>query len=143
MSTPDRSPSRRAVDVPGEVSLDTVVDLDRLYSLRAAVSAHAHDLGMDEEQLGKLLVVANELATNAIRHADGTARLRLWRSDDAVYCHVTDEGPGIRDPDAAGTATVALNATGGRGLWIVRQLSDSVVIESSDSGLSITAVLHL
>jgi anti-sigma regulatory factor (Ser/Thr protein kinase) len=137
------SPRQPAIEAPTDAPLDAEVDIDSLYSLRASVAAHAADLGMAEDRLSKLLVVANELATNAIRYANGRARLRLWRDGDAVYCQVTDNGPGIDDPDVAGTHEVPLNATGGRGLWIVRRLSDHVVIANPGAGAAITAVINI
>ncbi|MBV1850464.1 ATP-binding protein [Catellatospora tritici] len=114
-----------------------------LYSLRAAVGAHAAAHGMVDGQLSKLLVVVTELAANAIRHGGGRGRLRLWRVGDALRCEVTDGGPGIGDPDAAGVRPVPVRADGGRGLWIVRQFSDQVTIISDLSGTAVTAVLHL
>ncbi len=145
----DTSPDRDGasglptVGVPADPPLDAEVDIDSLYSLRAAVAAHATELGVSEDRLSKLLVIANELATNAIRYAGGAARLRLWRQAASVYCQVVDDGPGIEDPEAAGVHEVPLNATGGRGLWIVRRLSDDVVIERPETGTAITAIIHV
>jgi len=87
--------------------------------------------------------MATELATNAIRHGDGSGRLRLWRSGSALYCRVEDDGPGIGDPARAGRRLVSRNAVGGRGLWIVRQLADDCVIESGGTGTSVTVVVCL
>ncbi len=134
---------RSIPEAPEEVSLVSVFDANGLYALRAAVSAHASSLGMKSDQLGALLVVATELATNAIRHGGTMGQLRLWRVDEAIFCQVIDDGPGIAKPDQAGTQPVPLNADEGRGLWIVRQLSDQLVIDNRHPGATVTAVLHL
>jgi anti-sigma regulatory factor (Ser/Thr protein kinase) len=114
-----------------------------LHSLRAAVSAHAAEHGMDSSKISKLLVVASELAANAIRHGGGQGQLRLWQDGDALHCEVTDDGPGIGDASHVGTEAVPLNADGGRGLWIVRQFSDQLSIVSHHPGTTVTATLHL
>jgi anti-sigma regulatory factor (Ser/Thr protein kinase) len=124
-------------------SLVSDFDASGLYAVRAAVAAHASELGMDEDRLQRLLVVATELATNAIRHGGANNQLRLWRSDGAIYCQVTDDGPGISDPDDAGIRPVPLNADSGRGLWIVRQLSDRVIITNDTPGTTVTATLNV
>ena len=112
-----------------------------LYVLRAAVAAHGWRLGMDGPGLGILLVVATELATNVIRHGGATGSLRLYREGDFVACEISDHGPGITEPDRAGSTQVAPTAGDGRGLWIVRQLTSELRIHSSTSGTTITALL--
>ncbi len=116
---------------------------DRLYALRAALAAHGARLGLDGTRLGRLLVVATELVTNVIRHSDGTGHLRLWRAGESVYCEVTDSGPGIGDPQKAGTQPVPLGHDGGRGLWIVRQLTDECTITDHHPGTCVTVVFYL
>jgi len=124
---------------PARVVLEVGVEATGLYPLRAAVAAHATDLGMGEGQLDKLLVVVTELATNVIRHGGGAGRLQLWRDADMIACQVTDDGPGIADPETAGMRPIPLDADCGRGLWIVRQLCDQVTIESNGHGSTVTA----
>src|SRR5262245_47514769 len=82
----------------GDIALDQPFDADTLYQLRSAVAAHGSDLGVIEPTLTDLVLVAHELASNAVRHgrvAPGDpGRLRLWRDGDAVLCEVSDHGPG-------------------------------------------------
>jgi anti-sigma regulatory factor (Ser/Thr protein kinase) len=116
---------------------------DGLYALRAALAAHGLRLGLDGARLGRLLVVATELVTNVIRHCDGHGHIRLWRTGENVYCEVTDTGPGIADPERAGREPVPLTGDGGRGLWIVRQLTDECTIVRRDPGTTVTVMLSL
>ncbi|MBB5871736.1 anti-sigma regulatory factor (Ser/Thr protein kinase) [Allocatelliglobosispora scoriae] len=140
MTAADQPSSRESAT---EAGLVEEFDATGLYALRAAVGAHATQLGMGEEQLGKLLIIATELATNAIRHGGGKGRLRLWREGGALHCEVSDAGPGISDPDQVGTRPVPLNVDGGRGLWIVRQFADKVAVTNRSPGTTIHATLHL
>lgn len=80
------------------VELDQHFDVDSLHPLRAALAAHASRLGATDEQLEHLLIVAGELASNAIRHGGGSGRLRLWQRDRVLYCQVNDQGPGLPTP---------------------------------------------
>ncbi|MGW4463919.1 ATP-binding protein [Micromonospora sp. NPDC004704] len=131
------------VRVPETVALDQTFSVDDLYALRAAVAAHASDLGLPADRVEGLVIVATELATNAVRHGGSTGRLRLWNEDDDLYCEVTDRGPGIADPDVAGIRPVPLTSDGGRGLWIVRQLCNRLYLTSAATGTTVTAVIRI
>lgn len=128
---------------PAPVPLDQTFDYDLLYVLRAAVAAHAADLGADEDTTFQILIIAGELAGNAIRHGGGNGRLRLWAADGYLHCEVSDEGPGIPDAATAGTRQPAPAALGGRGIWIVRQLAERVVISSGTGGTTVTATVPI
>lgn len=138
-----RSPRSGAPAQPShEVSLVQDFDRNSLYALRAAVTAHAVTLGLPEERLGTIMLIATELATNAIRHGAGTGRLRLWHSDNTVHLQVSDDGPGIAQPGRAGLRPAPLSSPGGRGLWIVRQISDRMDI-AADHGTTVTVGLTI
>jgi anti-sigma regulatory factor (Ser/Thr protein kinase) len=112
--------------------LEQRFDSTNLVSLRSAVAAHGSALGLSAGRVHDLVLVAHELASNAVRHGGGSGLLRLWRLDGSVYCEVADVGDGFmfsrpeRRPD--------LNATGGRGLWIIARLADEMHVESGDRG---------
>jgi anti-sigma regulatory factor (Ser/Thr protein kinase) len=108
-------------------ALEESFDVDGLYVLRSALVAHGSQLGASDAELERILIVASELATNAIRHGGGRGRLRLWRAGDVLTCELADDGPGVPDP-AIGTQPIDPHAVGGRGLWICRQLADSLDI---------------
>jgi anti-sigma regulatory factor (Ser/Thr protein kinase) len=126
---------------PGPAMLDQLFDRNGLYALRAAVAAHAADFGTPERRVEDLVVIANELASNAVRHGGGGGRLLLWRNATAVHCRVSDGGPGMAEPDTMGTRRAAPAATGGRGLWIVRRLCDRLDVDTGPSGTTVTAIV--
>lgn len=138
--TSGRPSGPAGIDAPEVLTVDEPFDADRLYALRATLSAHASRLGAAPALIDRLLIVAGELATNAVRHGGGRGRLRLWPRDGSWYCQVSDEGPGFADP-AAGHSWPDPTATGGRGMWICRQLSDNLVIATGDRGVTVTVVL--
>jgi anti-sigma regulatory factor (Ser/Thr protein kinase) len=127
---------------PEVVAVDQPFDSDGLYGMRATVAAHAASLGAGPEQVEQVLIVASELATNAIRHGGGAGRLRLWRAGARLHVEVSDRGPGMADPDA-GTGPPDRNATDGRGLWICRQLAGDLRIATGSRGTTITAAVEL
>jgi anti-sigma regulatory factor (Ser/Thr protein kinase) len=128
--------------VPEAVAVDHQFDAERLHALRAALAAHAEDLGATPEQVERLLIVGGELATNAIRHGGGSGRLRLWRDGALLRCQISDHGPGIADP-TAGSRRPEPTALGGRGLWIVRRLCQDIAIETGPNGTTVTAAIAL
>jgi anti-sigma regulatory factor (Ser/Thr protein kinase) len=130
---------------PAAVDVDQAFDADGLYALRATLSAHASELGAPEEQIEHLLIIAVELATNAIRHGGGGGRLRFWRSDGHLYCQVSDRGPGIADPSVGRTPPDPTRVDGGRGMWICRNLATEIVIDTGPGGrgATVTAAILL
>ncbi|GAA3957793.1 ATP-binding protein [Actinoplanes auranticolor] len=89
--------------------------------LRAALSAHGLvDPAPADEIVDRVVLVATELASNALRHGRPPAVVRLLRCDDGRF--VVD----VADHDLAGVPKLAgihLAGVGGRGLHIVRTLA--------------------
>jgi anti-sigma regulatory factor (Ser/Thr protein kinase) len=130
---------------PARVALDQLFDGDGLYALRSSVAAHATELGLTEHAVSDLVLVAHELATNAVRHGGASAaapgRLRLWGAGASVVCQVFDVGPAPDDLAKVGLVPVGPTASNGRGLWIVRRLSQRLDISTGPDGTTVTAVL--
>jgi anti-sigma regulatory factor (Ser/Thr protein kinase) len=118
-------------------------DRDNLAEMRSLVSAAADHAGLDRRRVDDLLVVATELATNAVRHAGGFGVLRLWLGEGALHCRVTDEGPGLVGAEAAGFHQVPASSDEGRGLWLARELSDGLSVVAGKNGTSATATFRL
>jgi anti-sigma regulatory factor (Ser/Thr protein kinase) len=135
-----RRPSRG--NAPEVVDVDQPFDADGLYAMRATVAAHATNLGAGPVLVDQLLIVASELATNAIRHGGGSGRLRVWREDARLHLEVSDRGPGMPDP-TAGSKPPDQMATEGRGLWICRQLVADLRVATGLRGTTVTAVVGL
>jgi anti-sigma regulatory factor (Ser/Thr protein kinase) len=74
--------------------LDQEFDSGTLYALRAAVQAHAGQVGLSEDRTGEVVLAIHELAANAIAHGAGHGRLRMWERAGALSCEIVDTGPG-------------------------------------------------
>jgi anti-anti-sigma factor len=72
--------------------LDQAFDAGSLYALRATVAAHATEAGLAPGRADDLIIAVHELAANAVRHGAGHGRLRIWRSDQALLCEISDDG---------------------------------------------------
>jgi anti-sigma regulatory factor (Ser/Thr protein kinase) len=127
----DRRPGLPA----GPVLLEQDFDADSLYSLRAAVAAHASATGLDRIRVYDIVSAAHELAANAVRHGAGRGHLRLRSSDGNLYCEVRDhgsQGDGI-------PSDVPWRIEHGHGLWVVDQVCDQFSVDRRADGTSVTA----
>lgn len=98
---------------------------------------------IDEEIYGNLLVCLTEAVNNAIVHgnkADNRKQVRvcLKRDGHKLICFVRDEGPGfdfnhLPDP----TAPENIENLGGRGIFLMKALSDLVVFSNDGSSVEI------
>jgi anti-sigma regulatory factor (Ser/Thr protein kinase)/ABC-type transporter Mla MlaB component len=116
---------------PDPPLLDQAFDADSLYALRAAVAAHATQAGLAPGRADDLVIAVHELAANAVRHGAGHGRLRVWKSDQALLCEISDDGI----PQPAGTEDVIQWRTEpGHGLSLVRQVADQASLRSGPAG---------
>jgi anti-sigma regulatory factor (Ser/Thr protein kinase) len=110
-----------------------------LCHVRALVTEHAAAAGLDRARTGDLVLAANEVATNALKHARAPGRIDLWTSPEAVVCQLEDPGH-IADP-LAGRHAPRPSVDGGLGLWMVNQLCDLVEVRTGAGGTRIR--LHM
>jgi anti-sigma regulatory factor (Ser/Thr protein kinase) len=103
------------------------------HSLAGAVEAEALPRGRAEE----FLIAVGEVVANALGHGHGLAELTLWSTNDGVVCAVHDDGPGVDDPFAGYLPPGNDDAAQGMGLWVARQLSDSLAIQSGAGGTTV------
>jgi serine/threonine-protein kinase RsbW len=109
-------------------------------TLRRAVAGQAELAGLDERRSDDLILVVDEILTNAVRHGGGTGLLEIWVSAGRVTFRVVDGGPGM---DASLTPRPpAPTQGGGRGLWIAYQLTDEITISSSPGGTAVSGVVR-
>jgi len=87
---------------------------------------------IDPELYGNILISLTEAVTNAIKHGNSedeskTVRIRFEKQENDLAIQVTDEGSGfdyqnLPDP----TTPENLLKIGGRGVFLMKQLSDKV-----------------
>lgn len=128
--------------------LEQDFDGQSLYRLRAAVAAHALQLGLPQHRAGDLVIIVHELAANAIRHGAGHGRVRIWRQQQTVHCQVSDDGTGQAPgapapPDADGPGSLPWPVEPGHGLWVIRKLVGQPHFGASEHGSTVTVSLRV
>jgi anti-anti-sigma factor len=139
LPAPDRGarPDHRGAPI-----LDQAFDEGSLYALRAAVAAHVTQAGLAHGRAEDLVIAVHELAANAVRHGAGHGRLRIWRSDQALLCEVSDDGvpppagdDGVPQPARShGDPAAQWRTEPGHGLSLVRQVADRASLTSGPDG---------
>ena len=124
-----------------------------LHVLREAVLACAMAAGMPESRATDVMLVAHELAANAVRYGGGRGRLCIWIAAGAMHCRITDPGvSGFDGNPPAGMASRGPAVTRGpppwpyqpgHGLWLVRQAADNFTAMTGPGGSQVTASFAL
>jgi anti-sigma regulatory factor (Ser/Thr protein kinase) len=97
-------------------------DLTAAQVARAHVRDAAATLGLDPDRVADLVLVASELAANAVRHGAAPMSLLLDQRPDRIRVTVVNHGEG---PDPR-VLTAHPDAGHGRGLAMVESLADAV-----------------
>lgn len=125
---------------PGAVTY-MVRKSDDLKPARSFAVNYAGWVGLSQDGIEDLQLVATELATNSLMYTDGACRLAFWRDDDHLVCEARDNGRlddplvGRLDPGPAGPAS--------RGLYLVNAISDLVRTHTASTGTTIQAYLPM
>ncbi|HEX7744363.1 MAG TPA: sensor histidine kinase [Micromonosporaceae bacterium] len=129
-------------DVPLEPPPPTV-DVDRQFTnagqlalLRAAVQTWAEDRSFAAAATDDVVLAVTEVATNGLVHGAPPVRVRAWHHADILIVQV-DDSRGRRLPPAAGYRRPSLGPEGGRGLWLARQLADTVTAHTGNGCTSV------
>ncbi|MCC6989472.1 MAG: ATP-binding protein [Acidobacteria bacterium] len=112
---------------------------------RTAVRA-ADALGLSESRRGDVALIATELATNLVRHAQEGLVLIQTLGSPAGQCLellAIDRGPGMVDPQKCLQDGYSTGGTAGTGLGAVRRLADEFDLESRrEAGTVLLARVH-
>jgi anti-sigma regulatory factor (Ser/Thr protein kinase) len=129
-------PSSRGVPLPSPAS-DAMYHTYRsdLSQVRALVLKQAREAGLAEGRATDLVLAVSEVAANTLRHTHSSGTLAIWHNADEVVCEIHDQGL-ITDPQV-GRHRPPPDATGGHGLWIVRQVCDLVELTSDQEGTTV------
>ncbi|GGQ69406.1 ATP-binding protein [Couchioplanes azureus] len=136
------APGREPPDAPslqakgGGDLLDRVFGRDDITVLRHEVIQRIAP-GLLGDRLDGFVLAVNEVITNVVLHAGGSGRLRLTRTPTAIWCTVTDSGPGIPEEHQRPPAVPEAFEDGGRGIWLAYQLCDEVTMATGPIGTTI------
>lgn len=115
----------------------------RVSEARAFVSDFLNDLRAPVDDSSEILLAVGEAAANANRHG----RRPAGRSEIRIYCSlegpsvaitVADDGSGFDPARALEDELPDRFASGGRGLYLMKQLMDEVEIDTTDQGTTVT-----
>jgi anti-sigma regulatory factor (Ser/Thr protein kinase) len=112
-----------------------------LARVRQFVRDQAAKSGLPDNRIEDLVIAVSELAANTLRHTEGDGVLHIWCSAGELVCQIRDGGH-ISDP-LAGSIRPDSEAANGHGLWVVRQLCDTVNIQSDSGGTTIQLHMRL
>lgn len=124
---------------PGAVTYMVRKSAD-LRPARSFAVDYAGWMGLSQECLEDLQLVATELATNSLMYTGGACRLAFWKDDGHLVCEARDSGRfddplvGRLDPGPDGPAS--------RGLYLVNAISDLVRTHTARTGTTIQAYLR-
>jgi len=99
------------------------------------VGRQAIDAGLPGDTVEAVVLAVNELAANTIEHTDGPGLLSTWTEARELVCQIDDTGH-ITDP-LAGRVPPPWDAEGGRGLLLIHELCDLVLLHSSPRGTTV------
>jgi anti-sigma regulatory factor (Ser/Thr protein kinase) len=131
--------------------LDQRFDIGDLYQVRAAVAAHAAELGLSLELTNDVVIAVHELASNSVRHGPGRGRLRIWAIERTLICEVTDGAAAHTDavlPEQIRSTSLDYPdlpwpVEPGHGLWLVGKVADRLTVCCDDHGSAATARFDL
>jgi anti-sigma regulatory factor (Ser/Thr protein kinase) len=101
---------------------------------------YADWVGLSEDGIEDLQLVATELATNSLMYTDGACRLAFWRNNEHLVCEARDSG--CLDDPLAGRLNPGPSGAASRGLFLVNAISDLVRTHSTTTGTTIQAYLR-
>ncbi|GAA0924299.1 ATP-binding protein [Pseudonocardia zijingensis] len=104
----------------------------QLHEVRTTVERALAGHGYERERVEDIVLAVNELATNAVEHGAPEARMSLWTGRHGLLCEI-DDGGTLRDP-LPGLQAPHPAEPRGRGVWIARQLCDSLHVWSDGAG---------
>ncbi|WP_433796562.1 ATP-binding protein [Actinoplanes sp. CA-252034] len=127
-------PPQPPVVVDHDVGLHQLADLR---ALRAMIAGWTGRHGFRDAAAEDVGVAVTEIATNALVHGGSPARVRAWHDDGVLVVQVDDAGGRPVSPFAGYRRPEVTSKVGGRGLWLARQLADTVDVHS---GPGVTSV---
>jgi serine/threonine-protein kinase RsbW len=103
--------------------------------------------GIDPELYPNILISLTEAVNNAVQHGNRNditkvVCVRSEKNQEILHCEISDEGPGF-DPASLPDPTDPenLEKPGGRGVFLMRQLSDR--IQFKDNGSTVELDFYL
>lgn len=105
-----------------------------LFRLRSFVAGQAAEHGVARDQIDLWVLAVNEVGTYLGEQGVGTAAVRMWRVAEDSVCDLATATPLQSDPYLGFYPPGTRRGAGGEGLWLARQICESVEIRSRVDG---------
>jgi len=119
--------------------------LDSPSDLRESLRRAMRDGGVPARVADDVLLATQEACNNALRHGEGAGGCEIWVSfpRTAVVVEVGDRGAGFDLDEVVRQWPPSPTATGGRGLYIISHLTDSLEVVRRERGTLVRMVKRL
>lgn len=122
---------------PPFTDVDTIViDTHALAALREQLRQWTRDRDFAPSAIWDVVLATSEVATNGLIHGAPPVHIRGWHHADTLIVQVDDAG-GIPIPPLAGYLPPAADQRGGRGLWLARQLADTLTTYTTSASTTV------
>jgi serine/threonine-protein kinase RsbW len=126
------------------LNIEIASKLDRIPEVESMIDKVSEELGLNEDHYGNILIAVTEAVNNAIIHGNKYSdskkvKVEVKKDVGAIVFTISDEGSGfdyLNLPDP--TAPENLEKPDGRGIFLMKNLSDGVAFDSNGSKVSIT-----
>ncbi len=116
---------------PAQVDLHLrLVDADGLRPMRTALGAWAQRCGFAQTATADIILAVTEVATNGLVHGAPPVQIRAWRQNGTLIVQADDSRGRELSPLVGYRRPSSTTAEGGRGMWLARQLADTVTVHT-------------
>jgi len=116
---------------PHAIAVDINLMLD-LSAVRRLVAEQAMAAGLEPHRVPEAVLAVHEIASNALVHGTGKGQLRAWVAGRELLYQVS--GNDLIRARFPGHLPPKLDAEGGRGLWLARQLCELLAVRATPDG---------
>lgn len=120
-----------------------VFTLQDITKLRHAVSEQARSCGLHGPRLDDFVLAVHESVVNAIEHAGGHGRFKLWTVDGVIRSETSDRGAGIPEAYVNGGKRPSDESHTGRGIYLIRRLCDAADFRTGPGGTTVLLTMRL
>jgi serine/threonine-protein kinase RsbW len=116
--------------------------VDNLRIVETAIDEMSSQMGINQDNYGKIMVCTMEAVNNAVVHGNKSIESKsveiiISYINDSLEISVKDEGPGFKfDSVPDPTSTENIEQVSGRGVFLMRRLADK--IEFNEQGNMVT-----
>jgi anti-sigma regulatory factor (Ser/Thr protein kinase) len=114
-----------------------LTDTTELARLRAVLSGWTRQQDFDTAAADDVALAVTEIAANGLAHGAAPVRVRAWHHADTLVVQVDDSAGRPLPPAAGYRRPGADQGAGGRGMWLARQLADSVTVHTGPGHTSV------